>query len=64
MMGILELTGILVVTFVILGLLGWGIQALGLIASFLGNGITGCIGCVAKFFWVIIVIFIALALIL
>lgn len=53
-----------IVAFVILGLLGWGIQLLGLIGSFLGEGITGCIGCFAKFFWVILVIFIALALIL
>ena len=45
MIAILGFIGILVLGFVILGLIGWGVQALGLFASFLGEGITGCIGC-------------------
>lgn len=61
---ILAIIGIGILAFVILGLLGWGIQALGFVGSFLGEGITGCLGCLGKFFWVILVIFIALALIL
>lgn len=61
---IIAIIGIGILAFVVLGLLGWGIQALGFIGSFLGDGITGCIGCFAKFFWIILVAFIALALIL
>lgn len=61
---IIAIIGIGILAFVVLGLLGWGIQALGFIGSFLGDGITGCIGCFAKFFWIILVTFIALALIL
>lgn len=64
MMAILRFIGVLVIAFVILGLIGWGVQALGFVASFLGEGITGCIGCFCKFFWVILVAFIFLALIL
>lgn len=52
-----------VVLFVILGLLGWAVQALGFIGSLLSDGITGCIGCICHFFWVILLIIIALALI-
>lgn len=61
---IIAIIGIGILAFVILGLLGWGIQALGFVGSFLGEGITGCLGCIGKFIWVILVIFIALALIL
>lgn len=64
MMAILGFIGVLVIAFVILGLIGCGVQALGFVASFLGEGITGCIGCFCKFFWVILVAFIFLALIL
>lgn len=64
MMAILGFIGVLVIAFVILGLIGWGVQALGFVASFLGEGITGCIGCFCKFFWGILVAFIFLALIL
>ena len=64
MMAILGFIGVLVIAFVILGLIGWGVQALGFIASFLGEGITVCIGCFCKFFLVILVAFIFLALIL
>ena len=39
--------------FVILGLLGWGVQLLGVIGSFLGEGITGCLGCFGRFIWFI-----------
>ncbi len=62
MIAILGFIGILFIGFVVLGLLGWGVQAIGFIAAFLGDGITGCIGCSAKFFWVILIagIFIAL----
>lgn len=48
--------------FVVLGLLGWGIQALGFIGSFLGEGITGCIGCFVKFFWFIFAAFVLIVL--
>lgn len=53
-----------ILAFVVLGLLGWGIQLLGFIGNFLGEGITGCLGCFCKFFWVILVgiIFIGLLL--
>lgn len=63
MIAILGFIGILVLGFVILGLIGWGVQALGFIASFLGEGITGCIGCFCKFFWFFIVVFVLLCLI-
>ena len=64
MLTILGIIGALAIVFVILGLIGWGVQALGFVASFLGEGITGCIGCFCKFFWVILVASICLALIL
>lgn len=63
MMAILGIIGILVIVFVILGLIGWGVQALGFIVSFLGEGITGCIGCFCKFFWIILVAFVLICLI-
>lgn len=63
MLTILGIILILIIAFVVLGLIGWGIQALGFIGSFLGEGITGCIGCFVKFFWYILVIFIFLCLI-
>ena len=59
---IMAIIGIAVLAFVILGLLGWGVQILGLIGSFLGEGIAGCLGCFAKFFWVILLILVAIAL--
>lgn len=49
--------------FVLLGILGWGIQLLGFLGGLLGEGITGCIGCFIKFFWVILLIAIFIALI-
>ena len=61
---IITVLGIGILLFVILGLLGWGVQLLGVIGSFLGEGITGCIGCFARFFWVILLALIALALIM
>lgn len=63
MIAILGFIGILVLGFIILGLIGWGVQALGFFASFLGEGITGCIGCFCKFFWSFIVVFVLLCLI-
>ena len=59
MMAILGIIGLLVIAFIILGLIGWGVQALGFVASFLGEGITGCIGC----FWIILVAFVLICLI-
>lgn len=53
-----------ILAFVILGLLGWGIQLLGFVGDFLGEGITGCLGCFVKFFWLILVGIIFLGLIL
>lgn len=49
--------------FVLLGILGWGILLLGFLGGLLGEGITGCIGCFIKFFWVILLIAIFIALI-
>ena len=63
MMAILGFIGVLVIAFVILGLIGWGVQALGFVASFLGEGITGCIGCFCKFIWFFIVSFVLTCLI-
>ena len=63
MIAILGFIGILVLGFIILGLIGWGVQALGFFASFLGEGITGCIGCFFKFFWFFIAVFVLLCLI-
>lgn len=64
MIAILGFIGILVLGFIILGLIGWGVQALGFFASFLGEGITGCIGCFCKFIWFFIVAFVLICLIL
>ena len=63
MMAILGFIGVLVIAFVILGLIGLGVQALGFVASFLGEGITGCIGCFCKFIWFFIVAFVLICLI-
>ena len=63
MMAILGFIGVLVIAFVILGLIGWGVLALGFIASFLCEVITGCIGCFSKFFWLFIVVIVLLCLI-
>lgn len=63
MMAILGFIGVLVIAFVILGLIGWGVQALGFVASFLGEGITGYIGCFCKFIWFFIVAFVLICLI-
>lgn len=40
-----------------------GNTATGLLGGLLGEGITGCIGCFFKFFWVILLIAIFIALI-
>lgn len=53
-MAILGIIGVLIIAFIILGLAGWGVQALVFAASFLGKGITGCIGCFLRFFWYIL----------
>lgn len=53
----------IIVLFVILGLLGWGVQLIGWLFSFLGQGITGCIGCIGQFLWYIFAGLILLALI-
>ena len=63
-MTILLVIVVAIVGFVVLGLLGWGVQLLGYVGSFLGRGITGCFGCFGRFLWVIIVIIVALAIIL
>lgn len=64
MMTILLVIFVAIIAFVVLGLLGWGIQFLGAVGNFLGSGITGCFGCIGRFIWVIIVIIVALAIIL
>lgn len=52
-----------IILFVVLGLLGWGVQLLGFFGSFLGSGITGCIGCFVRFFWFIFVAFVLIVLV-
>jgi hypothetical protein len=39
---------LLLVTFAVLGLLGWIGQGLGCLGKFFANGITGCLGCCAR----------------
>ena len=43
MMAILGIIGILVIAFIILGLIGWGVQALGFIVSFRLTSKTLCL---------------------
>ena len=62
MLTILGIILILIIAFVALGLIGWGIQALGFIGSFLGEGITGCLGCFVRFFWFIFAAFVLIVL--
>lgn len=52
-----------IIAFVVLGLLGWLVQGLGFIGAFLGEGITGCLGCCGRFIWYIIVTGIIIALV-
>lgn len=52
-----------ILLFIVLGLLGCGIQLLGLIGGFLGNGIMGCIGCFVRFFWLIFIAFVLIVLV-
>ena len=63
MLTILSIILFVVVAFVLLGLLGWLVQGLGYIGAFLGEGITGCLGCCGRFIWYIFATGIIIALI-
>jgi hypothetical protein len=56
MLTVLGIIFIAVIAFVALGLLGWLGQAIAWIAKFLGDGITGCMGCSVGAIWYIIVV--------
>lgn len=62
-MGVVAFILIAIVAFVILGLLGWGVQLIAHLFGFLGQGIMGCMGCIGQFFWYIFVGLILLALV-
>ena len=52
----MELVGIiilLIIAFIVLGLLGWGLKGIGVIFDFLWEGCTTSIGCL---FWVVIIL--------
>ncbi len=52
----MEVIGIillLIIAFVVLGLLGWGLKGIGVIFDFLWEGCTTSIGCL---FWVVIIL--------
>jgi hypothetical protein len=52
----MEVIGIillLIIAFIVLGLLGWGLKGIGVIFDFLWEGCTTSIGCL---FWVVIIL--------
>ena len=52
----MEVIGIillLIIAFIVLGLLGWGLKGIGIIFDFLWEGCTTSIGCL---FWVVIIL--------
>ena len=60
----MEIFGIillLIIAFIVLGLLGWGLKAIGVIFDFLWEGCTTSLGCI---FWVVFAIFVLMALLL
>ena len=63
MLTVLTIILIVVVAFVVLGLLGWLVQGLGWIGAFLGEGITGCLGCCGRFIWYIFAAIVIISLI-
>lgn len=59
----MEVIGIiilLVIAFIVLGLMGWGLKVLGWVFDFLWEGCSTSIGC---FFWVFIILFLIIGLI-
>ena len=58
----MELVGIiilLIIAFIVLGLLGWGLKGIGVIFDFLWEGCTTSFGCL---FWVVIVLLLIVAI--
>ena len=58
----MEVVGIillLIIAFVVLGLLGWGLKGIGVIFDFLWEGCTTSIGCL---FWVVIILLLIVGL--
>lgn len=58
-MEILSAVILLVVAFFVLGLLGWGLKALGWVFDFLKEGCFTSMGCI---FWVLIILFLLIGL--
>jgi hypothetical protein len=59
----MEVIGIiilLVIAFIVLGLMGWGLKVLGWVFDFLWEGCSNSIGCL---FWVFIILFLIIGLI-
>lgn len=62
---ILTIIGIIVIgtlAFILIGILGWGINILGYIGGFLGAGVAGCVGCLIKVLFVIFAFYLAMAI--
>lgn len=58
----MEIVGIillLIIAFIVLGLLGWGLKGIGVIFDFLWEGCTTSFGCL---FWVVIILLFILAM--
>ena len=58
----MAVTGIillLIIAFIVLGLLGWGLKGIGVIFDFLWEGCTTSIGCI---FWVVIILLLIVAM--
>lgn len=51
-----------IVLFVLIGILGWGINILGYIGGFLGAGVAGCVGCLVKILFAIFAFYLAMAI--
>ncbi len=58
---IIAIIAIGLLLFVLLAILGWGVQLLGFIGSFLGQGVAGCVGCLVKILFLIFAIYLVVA---
>lgn len=58
-MAVIGIIILLIIAFIVLGLLGWGLKAIGVIFDFLWEGCTTSIGCI---FWVIIILLFIVAM--
>ncbi len=58
---IIAIIAIGLLLFVLLAILGWGVQLLGFIGSFLGQGVAGCVGCLVKILFLIFAIYLVFA---